>query len=65
MEFVSSQKRKQKIIGNGFIYVFQKNLVNEVRSYECELQRKVQDLDDNVIEQLNEHTHPPSQVKVE
>ena len=65
MEFVSSQKRKQRIIGNGFIYVFQKNLVNEVRSYECELRRKVQDLDDNVIEKLNEHTHPPSQVKVE
>ena len=72
MEFVSSQKRKQKIIRNGFIYVFQKDLANEVRSYECELRRKSQckakiklDLGDNVIEQLNEHTHPPSQVKVE
>ena len=72
MEFVSSQKRKQKIIRNGFIYVFQKDLANEIRSYECELRRKGQckakiklDLGDNVIEQLNEHTHPPSQVQVE
>ena len=68
MEFVSSQKRKQKIIRNGFIYVFQKDLANEIHSYECELRRKGQckakiklDLGDNVIE----HTHPPSQVKVE
>ena len=72
MEFVSSQKRKQKIIRNGFIYVFQKDLANEVRSYECELRKKSQckakiklDLGDNVIEQLNEHIHPPSEIKVE
>ena len=72
MEFVSSQKRKQKIIRNGFIYIFQKDLANEVRSYECELRRKGHckakiklDLGDNVIEQLNEHTYPHSQVKVE
>ena len=72
MELVSSQKRRQKIIRNGFIYVFQKDLANEVHSYECQLTRKVQckakmklDLGDNVIEQLNVHTHPPSQAKVE
>ena len=72
MEFLSSQKRKQKIIRNGFIYVFQRDLANEVRSYECELRRKGQcktkiklDLGDNIIEQLNEHTHPPLQVKVQ
>ena len=60
IEFLSSQKKKQKIIGNGFIYVFQKNIVNEVQSYECKLRRKGQckakiklDLGDNVIEQLN------------
>ena len=68
MEIVSSQKRKPKIIRNVFIYVFQKDHANEVRSYECELRRKGQckaktklDLGDNVIE----HIHPPSQVKVE
>ena len=72
MGFVSSQKRKQKIIRNGFIYVFQKDLVNEVRSYEYESRKKGRckakiklDLGDNVIEQLNEYTHPPSQAKVE
>ena len=71
MEFVSSQKIKQKIIRNGFIYVFQKDLANEVCSYECELRRKGQckgkiklDLGNNVIGQLNEHTHPSSQAKV-
>ena len=57
MEFVSSQKRKQKIVRNGFIFVCQKDLANEVRSYECELPRKGQckakiklDLGDNVID---------------
>ena len=52
--------------------MFQKDLANEVRSYECELRRKGQckanfklDLGDNVTAQLNEQTHPPSQVKVE
>ena len=72
MEFVSSQKRNPKIIRNGLICVFQKDLANEVRYYECELRRKGQckakiklDLGDNVIHQLNEHTHPPWQVKLE
>ena len=57
MEFVSSQKRKQKIIINELIYVFQKDLANEVSSYDCELKRnglckaKIKlDLGDNVIE---------------
>ena len=31
---------------------------------QCKAKIKL-DLGDNVIEQLNEHTHPPSQVKVE
>ena len=33
MDVVSSQKRKQKIIQDGFIYVFQKNHANDIRSY--------------------------------
>ena len=67
MELVFSQKRKQKIIINWFIYVFQKDYSKFVLSYEYELRRKGQckaknklDLDDNVIAQLNEHTHPSS-----
>ena len=70
MEFVSSQKRKQKIIINGFIYVFQKDFANKFRSHECELRREARskakiklDLGDNVIAQLNEPTSPPSQLK--
>ena len=68
MESLSSQKRKRKIIKNGFIYVFQKDFAI---LYECELRRKGQckrkiklDLGDNVTAQLNENTQPPSQVKV-
>ena len=66
MELVFSQKRKQKIIINWFINVFQKDYANEVLSYEYQLRRKDQckakiklDLDDSIIAQLNEHTHPP------
>ena len=65
---VSSQKRKQKINEYRLIYIFQKDLANEVRLYEWELGRKGQckakikpHLDDNVIAQLNEHTHSPLQ----
>ena len=70
MEFVSSQKRKQKIIINGFIYVFQKDFANKFRSHESELRREAPwkakiklDLGDNVIAQLNERTRSPSQLK--
>ena len=66
MELVFSQKRKQKIIINWFINVFQKDYANEVLSYEYQLRRKDQckakiklNLDDSIIAQLNEHTHPP------
>lgn len=34
------------------------------RKGQCKAKIKL-DLDDNVIGQLNEHTHPPSQVKAE
>jgi len=68
MEFVTSQKRNRKIINNGYVYVFQKDLANDVRSYECELRRNKQqckakikvDIHENIIGTFNEHTHPPS-----
>ena len=31
MEFVSTERRKQKIIDEGYIYTFQKNLSNNIR----------------------------------
>jgi len=72
MEFVTTEKGKRKILHNGYIYVFQKDLANEIRCYECDLRRKGQckakiklDLNDEVVEELNQHTHPPSQVQTE
>ena len=67
MEFISSQKRKPKILHNGFIYVFQKDLANEVRSYECEVRRTGQSKAKIKVDMgdVNEHTHPPSELKVE
>lgn len=72
MEFVRSQKGNRKIIKDGYIYVFKKELANYVRSFECQLRRAGQcrvsikvNPNDEVIEQLHEHTHPPSNVKCE
>ena len=42
MEFVSHEGRKQKIAHEGYIYTFQKNLANNIRSYECELRQRDQ-----------------------
>ena len=71
MEFTESQKGKQKFLHNGYIYVFRKDLDNDVRSFECKLRRKGQckarvklDLNDYIVEEMNEHTYPPSQHKV-
>ena len=72
MELGLSQKRKRKILREGYIYVYKKELKNNIRSFECELRRTGQcstsikdDVDDQVIDQVNEHTHPPSQTKCE
>ena len=63
---------QQKIARDGYIYVFQKNLANDIRSFECELRRKGSckarikvDLGDRVVGEVNEHTHPASGTKVE
>lgn len=60
------------LIKDGYTYVFQKTLSNEVKSYECVLRRKGQckarvklSANDEFLEQFNDHTHPPSQTKVE
>ena len=67
-----SQKGKHKTLREGYIYVYKKELKNNIRSFECELRRTGQcstsikdDVDDQVIDQVNEHTHPPSQTKCE
>ena len=72
MELGLSQKGKRKILKEGYIYVYKKELKSNIRSFECELRRKGQcstnikvDADDQVTDQVNEHTHPPSQTKRE
>ena len=57
MEFVLSQKGERKVIYDGFVYVFQNNLANDLRSFECRRRRKG--------EEINEHIHLPSQPEVE
>ena len=39
VETVASERGKNKVILNGFIYVKQKKLANNVISYECERRR--------------------------
>ena len=64
---------KRKLIRNGYIYVFKKMLGNEVSSWECILRWKGNQCKatiklfptDEFIEQVNEHTHAPSQTEVE
>ena len=57
---------------DGYMYVFQKTLANDVKCYECVLRRKGEckakiklTPEDNFLNQLNEHTHLPSQTKIE
>ena len=52
--------------------VFQKNLSNDLRCYECVLRKRGQckatvklGVNDNFLEQLNDHTHPSSQTNIE
>lgn len=66
MEFLTSTKGGRKLVHEGFVYVKQKILANGVVSYECEMRRnekqckaKVKVLGDEVIANLNEHTHAP------
>ena len=72
MEFVLSQKGERKVIYDGFVYVFQKNLANDLRSFECRRRRKGEckskiklNAMNEVVEEINEHTHLPSQPEVE
>ena len=40
MEIISTEKGKNKIATNGYLYVFKKMLATDVRCFECELRRK-------------------------
>ena len=64
MEFVCTERRKGGIIHEGYIYTFRKNLANNIRSYERELQRRGQfivkikvDPGVEIVCNINQHTH--------
>jgi hypothetical protein len=77
LETVASIRGKNKILLNGFVYVKQQNLANNVVSYECERRRgagnntsecraKVKLNEDlSVLSYLHEHTHTADSVRGE
>ena len=40
MEYTSTTHGKQMIIDGNYLYVFQKDLANDVQSWECQLRRR-------------------------
>ena len=46
------------------MYVYQKDLAGEVTSWKCEARVKL-DRNYAFLQEVNEHTHPPTQTKVE
>ena len=66
MEFVNSNKGEPQLILDGYIYTKQKDLANNVISWECVERRneksckaKIKTLDNEIIDRLHDHTHPP------
>ena len=54
MDFVTTPKKQWKIIHSCYVYIFQKDLANQVQSFECQLRRKGQskekaDHDNNIV----------------
>ena len=72
MEFTTTEKGNRKLIHEGYMYVFQKNLANVVKSWGCEKRPRGEckakiKLDEagNFPERINDHTHAPSETKCE
>ena len=72
MEFTTTEKENRKLIHGGYMYAFQKNLANDVTSYECEKRRRGEckpkiKLDEagNFLERINNHILAPSETKCE
>ena len=77
MEFIYTQRNKRKLIRNGYMYVFKKELSGGVQSWECVNRRGSKDrpgtcraqvqLDslDNFVAAVNEHSCIPSRQKCE
>ena len=71
MEFSTTEKGNRKLIHEGYMYVFEKNLANDV-TWECEKRRRGEckakiklDETGNFLERINNHTHAPSETKCE
>ena len=71
MEFTTTEKGNKKLIHEGYMYVFQKNLANAVTSWECEKRSRREckaktKLDEarNFLERINYHTHAPSETNI-
>ena len=71
MEWLDSEKRKQMLSLEGYMYVKQKVLAGGIVSYECKERRsgrckaKVKVLGDEIVGRTHEHTHAPDGRKVE
>ena len=74
MEFVKSETGGEKLVYEGYLYVKQKNLANNVVSYECDKRRnkgnckakvKVDSQRNIVVGRMHEHTHGPDAAKIE
>ena len=66
MEFTTTEKGNRKLTHDGYMYAFQKNLENDVTSWECEKRRRGEykakvKLDEagNFLVQINDHIHDP------
>ena len=72
MEFITTERGARMLILNGFRYVFQKELSNNLQPWECVLRRKGQckakiklHMNGEFVGEINEHTQPPSKDQIE
>ena len=72
MELARSEKGARKLIRNGYMYLYQKDLAGEVTSWEGELRRRGHckprvklDWNNAILHEVNDHTHPPTMTKSE
>ena len=72
MEFTQTSKGRDMLIDGGYFYVFQKDLADDVQSWECTERRKKSSckarlklLNNQIIDRVNTHTHAPSGTRTE
>ena len=72
MEFTATERGARMLIRKGFLYVFQKERSNNLQSKECLLRHKGEckpkvklHMNGELVGEINEHTHPPSQDQTE